>query len=78
MSSLSVLCPTRDPGPQVRAALEPLREVADEILIAVDSRAGVGLYRDGAHLSVAGALLLTDRFTRLIAAHARRDEPHRR
>ena len=40
MSSLSVLCPTRDPGPQVRAALEPLREVADEILIAVDSRAG--------------------------------------
>jgi hypothetical protein len=40
VSSLSVLCPTRDPGPQVRAALEPLREVADEILIAVDSRAG--------------------------------------
>jgi hypothetical protein len=40
VSSLSVLCPTRDPGPQVRAALEPLRELADEILIAVDSRAG--------------------------------------
>jgi hypothetical protein len=38
-STLTVLCPTRDPGPQVRAALEPLREVADEILVAVDSRA---------------------------------------
>lgn len=40
MSSLSVLCATRDPGPRVRAALEPLRAVADEILVAVDSRAG--------------------------------------
>ncbi len=35
------------------------------------TRAGQGLYRDGTHLSVVGALLLTDRFTRLVAAHAR-------
>jgi hypothetical protein len=42
------------------------------------TRAGLGLYRDGAHLSVAGALVLTGRFTRLIAAHARRVDPHRR
>ena len=35
------------------------------------TRAGEGLYRDPTHLSVAGALLLTDRFTRLIAAYAR-------
>lgn len=37
--SLSVLCPTRDPGPRVRALLEPLRAIADEIIVAVDSRA---------------------------------------
>jgi peptidoglycan/LPS O-acetylase OafA/YrhL len=37
------------------------------------TRAGTGLYRDATHLSVAGALLLTDRFTRLIAANARGD-----
>jgi peptidoglycan/LPS O-acetylase OafA/YrhL len=42
------------------------------------TRAGLGLYRDGAHLSVAGALLLTGRFIRLIAAHARRVDPPRR
>ena len=40
MSSLSVLCGTRDPGGRVRALLEPLRAVADEIVVAVDSRAG--------------------------------------
>ena len=38
--TLSVLCPTRDPGPRVRALLEPLRPLADEIVIAVDDRAG--------------------------------------
>lgn len=36
--TLSVLCPTRDPGPRVRALLAPLREVADEVVVAVDSR----------------------------------------
>lgn len=40
MASLTVLCPTRDPGPRVRALLEPLRAIADEIVVAVDSRAG--------------------------------------
>ena len=38
MSSLSVLCPTRDPGPRVRAALEPLLTVADEIVVGADSQ----------------------------------------
>ena len=37
--SLTVLCPTRDPGPRVRALLEPLRAIADEILVAADSTA---------------------------------------
>lgn len=37
--TLSILCPTRDPGPRVRALLEPLRAVADEIVIAADAAA---------------------------------------
>ncbi len=37
--SLTVLCPTRDPGPRVRALLEPLRPVADEIIVAADAAA---------------------------------------
>ena len=36
--TLSVACCTRDPGPQVAAALEQLEPVADEIVIAADSR----------------------------------------
>ena len=39
-ATLSVLCATRDPGPRVRALLEPLRPLADEVVIAVDDRAG--------------------------------------
>lgn len=38
MSGLSVLCITRDPGPQVQAVLAPLRDVADEIVVVADSR----------------------------------------
>lgn len=37
---LSVLCPTRDPGPRVRALLEQVRDVADEIVVAIDGEAG--------------------------------------
>lgn len=37
--SLSVCCLTGDPGPRVAAVLEPLRELADEIVIAADARA---------------------------------------
>lgn len=40
--SLSVLCPTRDPGPRVRALLELVRDVADEVVVAIDSTAGEG------------------------------------
>jgi hypothetical protein len=36
---LSVCCLTDAPGPQIRALMEPLREVADEIVIAADARA---------------------------------------
>ena len=36
--TLSVCCLAGAPGPQVRALLEPLREVADEIVIAADAR----------------------------------------
>lgn len=35
---LSVWCPTRDPGPRVATLVSLLRPVADEIVIAVDSR----------------------------------------
>jgi hypothetical protein len=38
VSSLSVLCITNDPGDQVAAILAPLRPVADEIVIAADTR----------------------------------------
>ena len=38
MSTLSVLCITADPGAQVAAVLSPLRGVADEVVIAADSR----------------------------------------
>jgi hypothetical protein len=53
--TLSVLCPTRDPGPRVRALLEPLREVADEIVVAADSR--VDPDQLGDHAAVADRLL---------------------
>lgn len=34
------MCNTRDPGPRVRALLELVRDVADEIVVNIDSRAG--------------------------------------
>lgn len=37
--SLTALCPTIDPGPQVRELLEQLRPGVDEIVVAADSRA---------------------------------------
>jgi hypothetical protein len=36
--SLSVVCATRDPGPQVAALLSQLRGVAEEVVVAADSR----------------------------------------
>ncbi len=39
--------------------------------LCVSSRAGTPIYRDARHLSVDGALELTDRFSRAIRAHAR-------
>jgi hypothetical protein len=39
-NSLSVCCLTDAPGEQIRAIFGPLREVADEIVIAADSRVG--------------------------------------
>ena len=44
---LSVCCATADPGARVTEALRPLRQVADEIVVAVDSRVdpeGLGSY----------------------------------
>ncbi len=38
--TLSVCCLTADPGPRVAAILKPLRLVADEIVVAADSRVG--------------------------------------
>jgi hypothetical protein len=57
--SLSVLCPTRDPGPRVRALLEPLRDVADEIVVAIDSSAGEA--EAGEYAAVADRVLRFER-----------------
>ncbi len=54
--TLSVLCVTKDPGPQVACILEALRDVADEIIVAVDSRIDPDIL--GCYASAA------DRFTR--------------
>jgi hypothetical protein len=53
--TLSVLVPTRDPPPRVAALLAPLRDVADEFVIAVDHR--VDLDRLGAYEQIADRLL---------------------
>jgi hypothetical protein len=44
--SLSVCCFAHGPGQRVAASLGPLREVADEIVVAVDSRTDPGLLGD--------------------------------
>jgi hypothetical protein len=44
--SLSVCCLTDAPGARIRAIMEPLREVADEIVLAADARVDPGAYRD--------------------------------
>ena len=43
MSSLSVLCITRDPGARVAALLAPLRDIASEIVVVADSRVDDGV-----------------------------------
>ena len=52
---LSVCCLTGDPGARVAEALGPLRDVADEIVIAVDSR--VDPHALGSYESVADTLV---------------------
>lgn len=53
--TLSVFCLTDDPGPRVAAIMRQLRDVADEIVIAVDSRRNPG--RLGRYAEVADRLL---------------------
>jgi hypothetical protein len=53
--TLSVCCPTSDPGPRVAAILRQLRPVADEIVVAVDSR--VDPRRLGRYAELADRLL---------------------
>jgi hypothetical protein len=53
--TISVWCPTRDPGPRLRSILEMLRPVADEIVVAVDSRVDPALL--GHHAAVADRLV---------------------
>ena len=53
--SLSVCCLTADPGPRVAAVLDQLRSVADEIVVAVDSR--VDETRLGHHARIADRLI---------------------
>ena len=52
---LSVCCVTRDPGARVAAALLPLRDIADEIVVAVDAR--LNAEQLGAYESVADVLV---------------------
>jgi hypothetical protein len=61
---LSVCCVTNDPGPQVAAALEPLRPLADEIVIAADAAAGLDALRHYATVA--------DRLLRIEVPHAER------
>lgn len=53
--TLSVCCLTRDPGARVAAVLRQLRPVAEEIVVAVDSR--VDPHRLGCYAEVADRLL---------------------
>lgn len=55
ISSISVNCMTRGPGPQVAAMLALLRPVVDEIVVAIDDRCGEDL--DAALAPVADKLL---------------------
>jgi hypothetical protein len=55
MSTLSVCCLTKDPGARVAAIMRQLRPVADEIVIAVDSR--LDPHRLGRYAEVADRLL---------------------
>jgi hypothetical protein len=57
--TLSVLCPTRDAPHRVRAALEPLRDVADEIVVA--GRCGQGPDDLSEYAAVADRLLRYER-----------------
>jgi hypothetical protein len=57
-SSLSVCCMTADPPAQVAAALAALRPVADEIVVAADSRVDPGLL--GAYDGVADRVVRFD------------------
>ncbi|HEV8238845.1 MAG TPA: hypothetical protein VGS57_05720 [Thermoanaerobaculia bacterium] len=52
---LSVCCATNDPGPRLRALLGPLREIADQIVVAVDSRVDAG--RLGHYAAIADRLV---------------------
>jgi hypothetical protein len=53
--TLSVCCLTADPGPRVAAVLGQLRDVADEIVVAVDSR--VDETRLGHHARIADRVI---------------------
>ncbi|HEY2282781.1 MAG TPA: hypothetical protein VGH60_04440 [Solirubrobacteraceae bacterium] len=55
MTTLSVCCLTRDPGARVAAIMRQLRPIADEIVIAVDSR--LDPQRLGRYAEVADRLL---------------------
>jgi len=62
--SLSVCCITRDPGPRVAALLGDLRAVADEIVVAADSRVDEG--------TLAHYAMVADRLLRIEVEHADR------
>ena len=62
--SLSVCCLAGAPGPRVRALIEPLREVADEIVIAADMRVD--------RAGLADYALVADRLFRIEVIHSER------
>lgn len=64
---LSVCCPTSEPGARVRAVLEPLRSVADEVVIAADKRTP---REDLAHYGAVADKLFTFEFTHIERIYA--------
>lgn len=62
--TLSVCCLSGAPGPRVRALIEPLREIADEVLIAADARVD--------EAALAEYAVIADRILRVEVVHSER------
>ena len=74
--TLSVICPTRHPGPLVASIMTELRDVADEIVIAADSRVSsenLGWYRSVSDVLLRFEFIGPNRHFPWLTAQARGD-----